>query len=106
MSAEILYAQNFFYDEGLDSQITIEDVEIVINKTRRKTSLTCEFFKNSSKKYLEEVEKTFNVIFEKGEIDKSFLNSIIYPIHKNGNKSVLSNYGGRNFKLSNCEFCA
>ena len=55
------------------------------------------FFKNSSKKYLEEVVKTFNVIFEKREIDKSFLNSIIYAIHKKGDKSIVSNYRGISF---------
>ena len=44
-----------------------------------------------------EVVKTFSVIFEKGEIDKSFLNSIIYHIHKKGDKSIDSNYRGISF---------
>ena len=44
-----------------------------------------------------EVVKTFSVIFEKGEIDKSFLNSIIHAIHKKGDKSIVSNYRGISF---------
>ena len=47
------------------------------SKAPEEDRIMYEFFKNSSKKYLEEVVKTFNVIFEKGEIDKSFLNSVI-----------------------------
>ena len=58
-------------------------MKIEINKTKNNKApgedrITYEFFNNTKKKYLEEVVKTFNVIFEKGEIDKSFLNSIIY----------------------------
>ena len=77
-------------------------MEIVINKTKNNKApgedrITYEFFKNSSKKYLKEVVKTFSVIFEKEEIDKSFLNSIVYPIHKKGDKSIVSNYRGISF---------
>ena len=57
-------------------------MEIVINKTKNnkvpgEDRIMYEFF---SKKYLEEAAKTFNVIFEKVEIDKSFVNSTGLPI--------------------------
>lgn len=38
-----------------------------------------------------------NVIFEKGEVPRTFNESIIYPLHKKGNASDVSNYRGISF---------
>lgn len=95
----------YIEDDDLDKDITIEEVKTILanvklNKAPGEDRISYEFFINAPNIFLEELTKTYNHILSSGEIDESFVKTVIFPIFKKGNPSLPSNYRGISFMNS------
>ncbi|XP_059225263.1 uncharacterized protein LOC131997758 [Stomoxys calcitrans] len=99
---DIHYAYIHWRDDDLDREICLMEVKKALgkaklNKAPGEDRVPYEFYKYATDELLQEITCTCNVIFEKGEVDKSFVRSIIYPIFKKGDKTLPNNYRGISF---------
>lgn len=99
---DIQYATMWHIDDDLDREITVEEIRKVLQSTKPNKApgadrVPYEMFKNASVEFLDELVKSFNVIFETGNVGEEFAESIIFPIHKKGDLNNPSNYRGISF---------
>ena len=102
VSNDIQYAHHLIKDQFLDRVITLDEVKLVIkkaklNKAPGEDRITYEFFKNATEDFLRVLTSAYNILFEKGSIEKSFVETIIFPIHKKGDINQCCNYRGISF---------
>lgn len=102
VSSDIYYAHNLIKNQLLDREITVEEVKLVINKAKLNKApgedrITYEFFKNATDNFLEVLTSVYNRLFNEGSIEKSFITTIIFPIHKKGDINQCCNYRGISF---------
>jgi hypothetical protein len=98
----IQFAENFIADNTLDECITIDELETVLhslpsNKSPGPDRIPYECFKYSSDNFKILLVELYNKIMNTGEIPGDFKTSIIFPIHKGGSVSEVSNYRGISF---------
>lgn len=89
----------------LDADITLEELKDMLgklkdNKAPGEDRIPYEFIKNAPDEYLLELVQVYNIILNTGNIDESFLKSIIFPIYKKGDMNDVQNY--RAIAFMNC----
>lgn len=102
VSGVIQFAPNFIQNSFLDREISLEETISVLkkaklNKAPGEDRVPYEFFKYATEDFLKKLTSIYNILFEKGNIDKSFVEAIIFPIHKKGDINQCSNYRGISF---------
>ena len=98
----ILYAPILCTDEMLDSVISVEEINCILNRVKKHKApgidgITYEFYKNAPQNFKEELALLFNVTFETGKMTNVFTDSVMVPLFKKGLASVASNYRGISF---------
>lgn len=98
----ILYVEPFLTDASLDSDFTISELQLVLNKAKNGKApglnrITYEFFKNAPGNFLSRLVAVFNKIYDSGIIPSNFKDALIFPLHKKGDTSLVSNYRGISF---------
>lgn len=101
-SNDVMYAAMLKSDNDLDMPITRTEIKEVLAKTKYNKApgedrVSYEFFKNATEMFIEELAKSYNIIFESAKLDEKFTTSIIFPIYKKGDKEIVSNYRGISF---------
>lgn len=102
ISNDLVYAANFYSDDDLDRPINALEIRTVLtkakyNKAPGEDRVSYEFFKNASDRFIEELTNAYNIIFETAKLDEKLITSIIFPIHKKGDRAIPSNYRGISF---------
>lgn len=105
ISNDIIYAPMYYSNEDLDCPITPTEIKNVLakskyNKAPGEDRVSYEFLKNATECFIEELTKSYNVIFESAKLDEKFITSIIFPIFKKGDKAAANNYRGISFMNS------
>ena len=100
--ATVSYAPSFITSDLLDSPITVIEIQNMLKSTKDGKSagedkLTYEFYKYSTVEFQELLAQSFNYIYENGLYDECFKISILFPIFKKGDRSIVSNYRGISF---------
>ena len=85
--------------DELDKEITNSEIQQALDKQKNgKASgideISPELLKLAKPKILTYLSKLFNTIYTKSYFPKEWATSIIIPIHKKGNKSIMDNYRG------------
>lgn len=98
----ISYAENFVTNDILDSEIIIDEIEIVLNKAKKNKApgedrVPYEFYVNASAMFKEKMVLVYNKIMEEGAVEDGYLKSIIFPVFKKGNRNEVQNYRGISF---------
>ena len=80
----------------------MDELNQVINNCKSKKApsidrIPFEFYKKFPDIGLQTLLDCFNNIFITGEVPKSFKKAVIFPLHKKGDKAVVSNYQGISF---------
>jgi hypothetical protein len=101
-AGNISYAEPYIVDQSLDNEFTLEELKYVLTKTKNGKApgfdrVPYEFFKNGPDELISKVLKIFNRIYINGCVPDTFKRSIIYPLHKKGDKHLVSNYRGLSF---------
>lgn len=91
------------YIEALDREISIDEINMVLSHSKDKKApgvnrIPNEFYKYSSDTFKENLRLEFNRLFEVGSISQEYLKTIIFPIHKKGDKADPTNYRGISFQ--------
>lgn len=99
---DIIYAPMFYEDGDLDQDISKEEVvnvlkKVKLNKAAGDDRVPYEFLINAPDTFKEELRKVYNNILHSGNVDISFISSIIFPIYKKGNPDEACNYRGISF---------
>ena len=102
LANDISYAANFVEIEELDRPISVDEILVALKKAKDGRAagldrIPCEFYKNSNMEFLNEITKLFNKLYDNQIIDPSFETSIVFPIYKKGDSSIVSNYRGVSF---------
>lgn len=102
MSHSILYAPMLKADQELDKEISTEEIVEILNKTKTNKApgvdrVPYEFLKNASQEFYSELANIYNIIFETGKVDETFVETVIFPIFKKGNANLPNNYRGISF---------
>ncbi|TLY46335.1 MAG: hypothetical protein E6K54_08475 [Gammaproteobacteria bacterium] len=102
LSSSVSYCAPLIVDEYLDADFTSHELEAVLakaknNKTPGSDGICYEYFKNASKPFLSKIINIFNLIYKNGKVPKSFKKSIIFPLHKKGDRNRVENYRGLSF---------
>ena len=98
----ISYAPNFVACEFLDRDITVNDIQKMIENTKQgkaagEDRISYEFYRYVSPEFQTLIAKAFNHLYENCIFDKTFETSILFPIFKKGDRSLVSNYRGISF---------
>lgn len=99
---DIQYAPLFQTDAFLDRAITESEIYQVLSKAKPHKApgedrITYEFYKNAPNELITEIANAYNYMFENTILDKSFTNSVIFPIFKKGDINDPGNYRGISF---------
>ena len=102
ISADIQYPAKFCESEELDMPITLQEVKSVLDKAKPNKApgedrIPYEFYKNASDEFLSELVAIYNVIYDTSRVDEVFINTIIFPIFKKGDRNLPSNYRAISF---------
>lgn len=105
VSSPIEFAEPFRQNIGLDGEITLDEVLVVLkglknNKAPGLDGIPYEFFKNASLSFLELLVAKFNQTLCSGLVPECFERSIIVPLFKKGDPNVPANYRGISFSNS------
>lgn len=95
----------FMYDECLDGPIQMTELSTALNKLRANKApgedrIPGEFYKFAPLEYRELLLQFFNHILENEAVPSSFTYSIIFPLHKKGDRGDVNNYRGISFMNS------
>lgn len=96
------YAEPFITDELLDSEITTQEIDAVLLKSKNgkapgEDGIPYEFFKNAPRTLTNQLQVLYNNVFASANIPNSFKRSVIFPIHKKGAIDNVENYRGISF---------
>ncbi|XP_037958836.1 uncharacterized protein LOC119688228 [Teleopsis dalmanni] len=96
---DVHYAPNFIEIDELDKPIMVGEILQVLKKAKDGKApgldrIPYEFYKNANTEFLEQLAKAYNQMYDSGRADSSSEPSIIFPIHKKGDSSVITNYRG------------
>ena len=96
------YAPGYWIDDVLDRRISLEEIKKVLSKAKYNKApgedrITYEFYKNATHDFLKRMTDAFNIIFESGQVEEAFVKSIVFPIHKKGDRSQPTNFRGISF---------
>ncbi|XP_037930453.1 uncharacterized protein LOC119665239, partial [Teleopsis dalmanni] len=96
---DVHYAPNFVEIDELDKPIMVGEILQVLKKAKDGKApgldrIPYEFYKNANTEFLEQLAKAYNQMYDSGRADSSSEPSIIFPIHKKGDSSVVTNYRG------------
>lgn len=101
-ATDIQYAQPWISCSELDRPVTPSEIrkalsKVKINKAPGEDRIPYEFIINATDDFIQELAKIFDRMYNRGEIDEVFVNSIILPIFKKGSPSDPKNYRGISF---------
>lgn len=96
------YAPPNWSDDILDKKIDLSEIQMSLKKSKYNKApgydrIPFEHYKQAPVEYLKLMVDYFNLILESGDVPTRFVKSIIFPIHKKGEVSVVSNYRGISF---------
>jgi len=97
------YALPFISDDGLDVEITVEEVEKALEKAKLNKApgpdgIPTEFYKYVTPNFVEMLTVCFNHMFNTGSVSASFCSAIIFPLFKQGDVNDPNNYRGISFQ--------
>lgn len=101
-SLPILYAPMLATDHLLDMEITVDEVKdmlqnVKLHKAPGEDRIPYEFFIHATEGFLSELARGYNKVYENADVEDTFIKTIIFPIHKKGCLSDVSNYRGISF---------
>lgn len=102
LSENIQYAPMYHEDSILDRPISLGEIKATLkkaklNKAAGEDRIPYEFFINATDEFLTDLSKAYTHILNTGNIDESFIKSIVFPIFKKGDANDPSNYRGISF---------
>lgn len=98
----IEYAEPYIINEHLDADFRMEELVAVLHKAKEgkapgEDRIPVEFYKNAPVSLLERLLDIFNDIYKGGKMPVCFKKSIIFPLHKKGDRKDAGNYRGISF---------
>lgn len=96
------YAAPSISDRILDSEIEMMELKAVLKKSKDNKApgldrVPYEFYKRAPVEFLNRLLNFYNVILEKEKVPVAFTKSIIFPLYKKGDITVVDNYRGISF---------
>jgi len=110
-SESVSHALNHYDVEELDREVTEEEVKNAlarakVNKAAGEDRIPAEFLKYSTPKFVKKMTAAFNYLLNTGKMPACFKKTVIFPIHKKGNRSMAENYRGISFQNASAKVFA